>query len=241
MGNYALVFPVPAGKSDDQVKSIAKMLKADPAAYRESRKRAGVTLERVYLQKTPMGNFVVAYVEGAKDFGSTIGAYLSSDLPIDGKFVDMIKEIHGVDLRQPPAGPPPETIAQWWDPNVKTRGRGFGFTAPVAPGKTDAGRAFAKEAFERRAVEFATSRRALRQNGEVVTLQPTPQGDLINVYLEGVDPVAGNAQFAASASEYDKWFKGAAREIFPPFVDFNKPVVGVEEFFDSEALAAVPA
>jgi hypothetical protein len=241
MGNYALVFPVPAGTSDDQVKSIAKAFKADAAAYQESRKRAGVTLERVYLQKTPMGNIVIAYVEGAKDFGSTVGAYLSSDLPIDGKFVDLIKQIHGVDLRQPPAGPPPETLAQWWDPSVKTRRRGFGFTAPVAPGKTDAGRAFAKEAYERRVAEFATSRQALRLNGEVVTLQSTPMGDLINVYLEGIDPVASNVAFAASTSAYDKWFKDASREIFPPFVDFNKPVVGVEEFFDSEALAAVPA
>ena len=236
MSNYALLFPVPPGKTDDEVKAIAKLARADPAAYAESKKRAGTTLERVYLQKTPMGNFVVAYVEGKADFGTTVGMAVSSDLPYDRKFVDLIREIHGIDLRQPPAGPPPETIAQWWDPDVKRRGRGMAFTAPLAPGKTQEGRAFAAEAFQRRAAEFAASRRALRQNGEVITLQATPAGDVINVYLEGVDPFAGNAQFAASNSAYDRWFKDEARKIFPPFVDFDKPVGGVEEFFDSEAL-----
>jgi hypothetical protein len=240
MGRYALVFPVPPGKSDHDVKGVARAAAADPAAYRASRKHAGTTLERVYLQKTPMGNFVVAYVEGTQDFGPTVGAYVSSDLPFDRKFVELIREIHGVDLRQPPAGPPPETVGEWWDPNVKTRGRGFAFTAPVVPGKTEAGRAFAKEAFEKRAGELAASRRALRQNGEVVTVQSTPQGDVVSVYLEGVDPVEANRLFAASNSPFDRWFKDQLRTILPPFIDFDKPVSGVEEIFDSEALA-VPA
>lgn len=240
MGSYALVFPVLHGKTDTDVRSIAKMLSADPAAYREARKRSGVTLERAYLQKTPMGDFVVAYLEASGDFGPTMAAMVSSDHPVDRKFVDLVREIHGIDLRQPPAGPPPETLAAWSDPEVKTRGRGMAFSAPVAPGKTAAGRAFAKEAFERRLAEFAASRRALHENREVITLQPTPQGDVINVYLEGVDPFDANRRFAASTSAYDTWFRAQLRDVFPPFVDFDKPVPGVEEIFDSESLT-VPA
>lgn len=236
MGKYALVFPVRPAKSDTEAASIAAMFKADPAGYRGSRGRAGITLERVYLQKTPMGSFVVAYVEGKDDFVTTVGAMVASDHPMDRRFVDMVREIHGVDLRQPPAGPPPETIAQWWDPEVKTRGRGMAFTAPVAPGKTPAGRAFVQEAFEKRAAEFAASRRALGQNGELITLQPTPQGDVINVYLEGRDSFEANRRFAESTSPYDMWFRARLREVFPPFIDFDKPVPGVEEIFDSGSL-----
>ncbi|HLZ08886.1 MAG TPA: hypothetical protein VKT80_09885, partial [Chloroflexota bacterium] len=67
-------------------------------------------------------------------------------------------------------------------------------------------------------------------------LQSTPMGDVINVYLEGKDPVAGNVKFAASTSEFDVWFKRQLSEIFPPFIDFSKPVPGVEEIFDSQTL-----
>lgn len=236
MGSYALVFPVLPGKSDTDVRSIAKMLSADPSAYREARTRSGVMLERAYLQKTPMGDFVVAYLEASGEFGPTMAAMVSSDHPVDRTFVDLVREIHGIDLRQPPAGPPPETLAAWSDPTVKTRGRGMAFSAPIAPGKTAAGREFVKKAFEVRVTEFAASRRALRENLEVITLQPTPHGDVINVYLEGVDPFDANRRFAASTSAYDVWFKEQLKEVFPPFVDFDKPVSGVEEIFDSERL-----
>jgi hypothetical protein len=109
---------------------------------------------------------------------------------------------------------------------------------PLLPGKIDEGRAFAKTAFTTRAGEFATSRRALRQNGEVVTVTSTPMGDFSGVYLEGDDPAAGNRIFAASQSAFDHWFKDECKKIFPPQIDFDKPVPPVVEFFDSMAMAA---
>src|SRR5579859_7754501 len=145
MSNYALVFPVVPGKSDAEVKKMAATFSSRPEDYRESRRRAGITLERAYLQHTPMGNFVVAYVESSKGFGETMGSMVTSGLEIDRLFAEHVKANHGVDLTQPPAGPPPETIADWRDPQVTSRGRGLAFTAPLAPGKTDQGRAFAKE------------------------------------------------------------------------------------------------
>ena len=207
MSNNALVFPVLPGKSDAEVKKMAAVFASRPDEFRDSRRRAGVTLERAYLQHTPMGNFVVGYIESSKGFGETMGSLATSGLPIDREFAEFIKAVHGVDLTQPPAGPPPETVADWRDPQVTTRRRGLAFTAPLAPGKTDQGRAFVNEAFEKRAAEFAASRRALSQNVELITLQPTPMGDVVNVYIEGTDPVAANVKFAASTSEFDLWFK----------------------------------
>jgi hypothetical protein len=238
MGNYALVFPVLPGKSDAEVTKPAEMFRARPDDFRESRRRAGVTMERAYLQKTPMGNFVVAYLESTKGFGETMASMATSGLDIDREFAKIIKDVHGVDLTQPPPGPPPETVADWRDPQVTSRGRGLAFSAPLAPGKTDQGRAFVKEAFEKRAAEFATSRRALSQSVELITLQPTPMGDIVNVYIEGTDPVAGNIKFAASTSDFDVWFKRQLSEIFPPYIDFSKPIPGVEEFFDSQKYLA---
>ncbi|HYZ02930.1 MAG TPA: hypothetical protein VFA92_15655 [Candidatus Binatia bacterium] len=234
MARYALVFPALEGKSDADLKSIAEMFRADPDGYRASRRRHGVTLERAYLQKTPMGSFVVGYQESERDLMDTLGSLAASDLAIDRRFVEMVRDLHGIDLTQPMPGPVPETLAAWVDPQVTVPRRGMAFTAPMAPGKTEAGRAFVKEAFEARRGELEASRRALGENKEVITLQPTPMGDVINVYLEGNDPWEGNRGFAASTTQYDVWFKGMLGDLFPREIDLTKPVEGVSEIFDSE-------
>ena len=233
MERTVLPFPVLPG-ADTQL--IARRFLEQPEQYAESRKRLGIMLERVYLQTTPMGDFVVAYIESERSFGETTAAMLASDLEIDKFFVEKVREIHGIDLTQPPPGPPPETIGTWSDPAVTKRGRGFAFTAPTLPDTRDAGRAFIKDAFSRD--DMTRSRQALNQNLEVVTAVATPQGDVVAVYLEGKDPEAGNARFAASEDQFDSWFKAGLGKLIPAFVDFSKPIAGVSEIFDSAAVLA---
>jgi len=208
--------------------------------YLESRKRLGTTVERIYLQANPMRSILIAYAEAERDFAEWNRALIGSDLEIDRRFIEMVAEIHGVDVRQPPAGPPPETIGEWVDPEVTTRRKGLAFVAPVLPGKDEAGRAFAREAFVARKAELTESRRALGQNVEVVTLSSTPMGSFICAYLEGNDPVEGNRGFAASTRPYDVWFKDRLKELFPPELDFNQPLPPIEQVFDYVA-QLVPA
>jgi hypothetical protein len=229
---YAVPFPLAAGKTDADAGSIPSLFTADMDQYRESRKRLGSHMERIYLQPTPMGSMVIAYGEADRDFAAWTRDLLSSDLDIDRRFIDMVAEIHGVDIAQPPAGPPPETIGEWLDPQVTTRRKGLAFVAPVLPGKDDAGRAFAHEAFETRKAELTESRRALGQNVEVVTLSSTPMGSFVCGYLEGNDPVEGNRGFAASTRPYDVWFKERLAELFPTDIDFGKPLPPIETLFD---------
>ena len=234
MERTVLPFPV---LPDADAELIARRFIEQPQEYAESRKRLGISLERAYLQATPMGNFVVAYIESEKSFGETTAAMLASDLEIDKFFVEKVREVHGVDLTQPPPpGPPPETIGAWSDPAVTERGHGFAFTAPTLPDTRDAGRAFIKDAFSRD--DMTRSRQALDQNLEVVTVVATPEGDVVAVYLEGKDPEAGNGKFAASEDPFDIWFKAELGKLIPPFVDFSKPVPGVSEIFDSAAVLA---
>ena len=126
-------------------------------------------------------------------------------------------------------------MAAWFDPTAKGRGRGMALCAPLAPGATERARAFVADAYRRD--EFAASRRRLDVNGELLTLQSTPQGDLVGIYIEGDDPWKGNAGFAASQEPFDLWFKEELTKIFPPAVDFSKPIEGVEEIFDSTKVA----
>jgi hypothetical protein len=237
MHSITLAFPIVPGKTD-QAQSIPTMLQARPDEYRQSRARSGVSLERVFVQRTPVGDLVVARLEASKPIPEVLASPATSGLAIDRAFVQMVHEIHGVDLAAPPLAAPPEMLGDWWAPNVTKRLRGFAFAAPLLPGRTAAGRAFVREAFETRRDEFAASRQALKVTVESVTLQPTPMGDFVCVYIEGEDPVAANKAFAASKSPYDAWFKEQLAALFPTQIDFNKPVPPTEQIFDGVPLLA---
>jgi hypothetical protein len=233
MNKVAAIFPVLPGKDP---KAASELLKSRPNEYRESRDRIGIHMERVYEQPTPMGTFVVVYFENEKPLYETFMESANSDLPIDRDFLKTVADIHGFDTSAPPPFDPPEVLGDWVDENVTERKRGLAFCAPVMPGAEDIGRAFAKEAFEKRRAEHAASRRALGITHETVVLNHGPQGDVIAVYLEGDDPVEGNRRFAASRSDYDVWFKEQCTHVFPPQIDFNQPVPPVTEIFDSERM-----
>ena len=234
MLKFALLFPIVPGATTADVKAITGEFKANMDDYRASRMRLGIAVERVYLQPGPAGDILIAYTEGEHDFAETTRLLASSDAAIDQRFIEHVARVHGIDVRKPPAVPvqPPETIAEWVDPAVTTRRHGLAFAAPVLPGKADAAKAWAHEAFVVRRSELTDSRRALGQNVEVVTLNHTPMGDFGAVYLEGNDPAEANRRFAASRTPYDAWFKDALKPLFPPEIDFNQPVPAVEQIWD---------
>jgi hypothetical protein len=235
MYRTVLPFPVVAGKTEADIRSAAQRFEADPEAYFRSRQRAGVTLERAYLQHTQMGDFVVAYVESDRSAADVLSTFAEQATDLDRFFAATIKAVHGIDITELPDGPPPETIGEWVDPVVTTRHRGMAFCAPVIAGQEARGTAWAKGTFG--AEGMTTSRRALGQNIEVVTLTDTRQGPVAAVYLEGTDPYAANRDFAASAMPFDVAFKRELSTLFPPFVDFSQPVEGITEIFDSASLS----
>ena len=108
------------------------------------------------------------------------------------------------------------------------------FCAPLVAEQEDRGRTWAKETFGQE--ELTQSRRALGQNLEVITVTSTPAGPVAGVYLEGTDPAAGNRTFAASTEPFDVRFRNELKILFPPFIDFDQPVPGVTEIFDSLTL-----
>jgi hypothetical protein len=229
MPKFALVIPVLPGKDPLE---IPNRLRARMDEYEESSKHAGLTLDRAFLQPTPMGDFVILYYEGDKDFPAFAEAQATSGLAIDADLAGWALELHGVDLSAPPPGPPPELVAEWVDPEVTERKPAIAFCAPLAPGKTQAARAFAKEAFETRRADHAAARRALGITHESVFLNSTPDGDVVCVYLEGDDPAAGNAKFAASQSPHDAWFKAECLKIFMQGIDFNEPLPPIKTIWD---------
>jgi hypothetical protein len=210
-------------------------LRSRPRDYEESRRRMGITLERAYVQHTPMGDYTVVYFESQGDIAESFAKAAKSDLEVDRWMLKAVKEIHGADLTQPLPGKPPETVRPWVDTNVTERRRGLALCAPLRPGVVEKARAFLDDAYSR--PEYAESRRSLDVNAELVTINYTPHGEVAGIYIEGKDPVQANRGFAASTKPFDVWFKEQLRGIFPDEVDFSRPVEPTEEILDSAKFA----
>jgi hypothetical protein len=98
MAYYAFVNPVVAGKMDSWKSYIQEMNGPRNHERKESRKKAGLTIERVWLQHTPMGDFAVVYWE-SKDISKVFDVLMKSEAPFDKWFRDKILvEVHGMDL-----------------------------------------------------------------------------------------------------------------------------------------------
>jgi hypothetical protein len=178
MVKVGFAVPVLPGKEDlATIHSIEEIRRRMPE-YEESRHRAGVIVERVYLQGNPDGSkLFVIYVEAAGDTADVLGTFATSGSDFDRWFLDVNQEITGIDFRQPAPGGGPEHIASWAEPGG-SRGAGLAFAAPLLPGKAEGARAWAGEAFESRRRELTESRLALGQTREEVFLNSSPAGDV---------------------------------------------------------------
>jgi hypothetical protein len=102
MAYYAFMNPVVAGKMDSWKSSIKEMNGPRSKERKESRKKAGLSVERVWLQNTPLGDFAVVYWE-AKDISKVFDLLIKSDAPFDKWFREKIlTEVHGMDLSKLP-------------------------------------------------------------------------------------------------------------------------------------------
>jgi hypothetical protein len=65
--------------------------------------------ERSYFQHFPNLDIVILTLEGEDPIGSFRNIFRQND-DFTNWFVEQVKEIHGVDLRKPLPGPPPELV-----------------------------------------------------------------------------------------------------------------------------------
>ena len=102
MAYYAFVNPVIAGKLETWKNYIKEMNGPRNKERNESRKKIGLTVERVWLQHTPMGDFAVVYWE-AKDISKVFDVLIKSDAPFDKWFRDnILVGVHGMDFSKLP-------------------------------------------------------------------------------------------------------------------------------------------
>ena len=98
------------------------------------------------------------------------------------------------------------------------------FTLPILPGKTGAARAFLQEVDGSRKQELAACGQSVGIDREVWAIQQTPQGDMYVAYITGEDIAHAFREFAASQTEFDRWFKQQLQETTG--ADLNTPPPG---------------
>jgi hypothetical protein len=108
MPSLAFAAPLLPGKTDADRAALASVANGERRAdHEESRKRAGITRESVWLQSTPNGDVGVVVLE-ADDIQAALGALATSQEPFDQWFRGRIHEVHGIDLTEGFA--PPEQL-----------------------------------------------------------------------------------------------------------------------------------
>ena len=111
MGVFNGVFPVLPGK-EAAARAWAEALAGPRAAdFAALQRRAELTRETLALQPTPAGTVLLVWLEG--NIGRAFEVIATDDDPYTAWHRDQIKDITGVDLRAPAAGPPPETLLDW--------------------------------------------------------------------------------------------------------------------------------
>lgn len=82
------------------------------ADYAASERAIGITKELWFLQETPNGDLLVAYMESA-DFARALGQFGASQEPFDAWFKERLLAVTGVDLNEPLPGPLSELVSYY--------------------------------------------------------------------------------------------------------------------------------
>jgi hypothetical protein len=99
----------------------------------------------------------------------------------------------------------------------------FAMAVPILPGQTERWHRFLDILKDEKSNEYKASRARLGVR-ERVFFQPTPQGDLVVVTLEGNDPEAAFERFAEANDDFTKWFTQEVKAIHG--LDLSSPPSG---------------
>ena len=108
MTMIAMALPILPDKQEQWRSFVSELQGPRREQFDASRRQMGVR-ERTFMQQTPMGNLVIVTLEGDDPMGA-FARFAQGQDEFTQWFLQQVKEVHGVDLSQPPAGPLPELL-----------------------------------------------------------------------------------------------------------------------------------
>lgn len=119
MPGLVLTLPIADGKVEAWRRFCQELSGSQRHRYEASRRRLGITWERLALVESPFGSTAVTTLE-AVDVGLALAEIISSDLPFDCWYRERLQDLHGISLTHyeqfalpaPPALPQ-ELLFEW--------------------------------------------------------------------------------------------------------------------------------
>ena len=104
MASLAFVVPFVPGKEQTDRKAFDSFASGDEKdAFADWNRSHGIRRHAVWHQTTPTGTLAIVLIE-ADDIEAALRGIATADQPFDGRFRDLVKEVHDVDLaKDPPA------------------------------------------------------------------------------------------------------------------------------------------
>jgi hypothetical protein len=119
MPGLVLTLPIAAGKVEAWRRFCQELSGSRRQLYEASRRRLGVTRERLALVESPFGSTAVTSLE-ADDLGRALAEMIGSDRPFEAWYRERLQELHGVNLtryeqftRPAPPALPQELLFEW--------------------------------------------------------------------------------------------------------------------------------
>jgi hypothetical protein len=111
--------PIAPGKVEAWRRFCQELGGARRQTYEASRRRLGITRERLALVETSFGSAAVTAID-AGDVGQALGQIMTSDLPFDRWYRERIQELQGVNqasydllAERPPLSQDQELLFEW--------------------------------------------------------------------------------------------------------------------------------
>ena len=97
MSGVVLTFPILAGKVEAWRRFCQELSSSQLQMYLSSRRRIGITHEKMVLVETSFGETSMTTLE-AYDVGQALGQIITSSLPFDRWYREKILDLHGINL-----------------------------------------------------------------------------------------------------------------------------------------------
>ena len=97
MAGIVLTFPILTGKVEAWRRFCQELCGSRQQPYEASRRRLGITRERLALLETAFGATAVTTLE-APDVAQALGQIIASELPFDVWYREQLQKLHGINL-----------------------------------------------------------------------------------------------------------------------------------------------
>lgn len=112
MDQVGFALPILPGKTKDARAFMEELEGPRKKQYAASEQRIGIVKESWFLQETPMGDLLVAYME-SPDFAKAVGMFVESTEDFDAWFKTRLLAVTGVDMNVPLPGPLSEQLSSY--------------------------------------------------------------------------------------------------------------------------------